>query len=140
MLTLAIMSTYARSILPASTLQALVDTSNSQLVNDKDTLVQLFNIDETEQQNSRTKRQTNVPSDYYSNYYNNYYNSYYNKNKNSVVYRPSSADRFDGSIDNSSSDRDDNTINGQKYVYTPLFQYKATHQKHQKLFVPNLFG
>lgn len=27
-----------------------------------------------------------------------------------------------------------------KYVYTPLFQYKETEQKHKKLFVPNLFG
>lgn len=27
-----------------------------------------------------------------------------------------------------------------KYVYTPLFQLKATEQKHHKLFVPNLFG
>lgn len=30
--------------------------------------------------------------------------------------------------------------NGQKYKYTPLFQYKATSQKRRKLFVPNLFG
>lgn len=29
---------------------------------------------------------------------------------------------------------------GNKYVYTPLFKYKATHHKHHKLFVPNIFG
>lgn len=29
---------------------------------------------------------------------------------------------------------------GNKYVYQPLFKYKATHHKHHKLFVPNIFG
>lgn len=29
---------------------------------------------------------------------------------------------------------------GNKYVYQPLFKYKATQQKHHKLFVPNIFG
>lgn len=30
--------------------------------------------------------------------------------------------------------------NGQKYKYTPLFQYKSTQSRRRKLFVPNLFG
>lgn len=30
--------------------------------------------------------------------------------------------------------------NGNKYKYTPLFQYKSTQAKRRKLFVPNLFG
>lgn len=29
---------------------------------------------------------------------------------------------------------------GQKYKYTPLFQYKSTQSRRRKLFVPNLFG
>lgn len=29
---------------------------------------------------------------------------------------------------------------GNKYVYQPLFKYKATQHKHHKLFVPNIFG
>lgn len=39
-------------------------------------------------------------------------------------------------------DTDDNrlTEKGQKYKYTPLFQYKSTQSKRRKLFVPNLFG
>lgn len=39
-------------------------------------------------------------------------------------------------------DTDDNRITekGQKYKYTPLFQYKSTQAKRRKLFVPNLFG
>lgn len=39
-------------------------------------------------------------------------------------------------------DTDDNRITekGQKYKYTPLFQYKSTQSKRRKLFVPNLFG
>lgn len=112
----------------------------------------------------RQRRQTN--SDYYNNYYNDYYNNYYNNlnaqnnannnnnyngrpnansngNSNSN-YRPSSADRFDGNGDSngfsSNGQPQQQTINGQKYVYTPLFQYKQTQGHHQKLFVPNLFG
>lgn len=30
--------------------------------------------------------------------------------------------------------------NGQRYTYTPIFQYKSTHGKHERLFVPNIFG
>lgn len=39
-------------------------------------------------------------------------------------------------------DTEDNRITekGQKYKYTPLFQYKATQSRRRKLFVPNLFG
>lgn len=39
-------------------------------------------------------------------------------------------------------DTDDNRITekGQKYKYTPLFQYKSTQSRRRKLFVPNLFG
>lgn len=39
-------------------------------------------------------------------------------------------------------DTNDNRITekGQKYKYTPLFQYKSTQSKRRKLFVPNLFG
>lgn len=39
-------------------------------------------------------------------------------------------------------DTDDNRITdkGQKYKYTPLFQYKSTQTRRRKLFVPNLFG
>lgn len=32
------------------------------------------------------------------------------------------------------------TQDGNKYKYTPLFQYKSTQSKRRKLFVPNLFG
>lgn len=113
----------------------------------------------------RQRRQSpyNVPSsnDYYSNYYNDYYNNYYNNLNGGAVansisrppaatnYRPASADRFDGNanaIDSgnggfaSDGRPQQQVINGQKYVYTPLFQYKATQGHHQKLFVPNLFG
>lgn len=124
-------------------------------------------IEATQLNHRRTKRQTYVPNDYYSNYYNDYYNNYYTNNGKPSVYqpennyyRPASADRFDGNsnyigynsvrpsaIPVNNFDRDDNnnnnnviTSNGQKYVYTPIFQYKATHQKREKLFVPNLFG
>lgn len=107
----------------------------------------------------RQRRQSSA--DYYSNYYNDYYNNYYNNLNSRPVapapapaannyYRPASADRFDGnanSIDGnggggfaSDGRPQQQVINGQKYVYTPLFQYKATQGHHQKLFVPNLFG
>lgn len=32
------------------------------------------------------------------------------------------------------------TQDGNKYKYTPLFQYKSTQSRRRKLFVPNLFG
>lgn len=112
---------------------------------------------------SRLRRQA-PNSDYYSNYYNDYYNNYYsgqqqqNFNAQQQVYnngpnpyRPLSADRFDGNgntLDASISNNGFSTngrpqtqvINGQKYTYTPLFQYKATKGHKEKLFVPNLFG
>lgn len=111
----------------------------------------------------RTKRQygSHHNYDFYNKYYNDYYANYYasqyypnRKNEINQLYNSQSgsynpydyyynqaafvpapapppirptAERFDGN-------------NGVQYVYTPLFQYKETHQKHQKLFVPNLFG
>lgn len=110
---------------------------------------------------SRLRRQS-PNSDYYNNYYNDYYNSYYKKqqqdqeqqqqsqnyNDQQQYNRPPSADRFDGNGNSletnngfSSNGRPQTqVINGQKYTYTPLFQYKATKGHKEKLFVPNLFG
>lgn len=139
MILVVIVFACARNIQPSSTLTEGTNENN-----------QLESIPGTnnDQVLNRIRRQSYVPNDYYANYYNDYYNNYYNNIKNGVNNRPASADRFDG---NSNSNNnyyynnnrgDDNTITtgGQKYVYTPIFQYKATHQKHQKLFVPNLFG
>lgn len=103
-------------------------------------------------------------NDYYNNYYANYYASQYNPNRKaeinqyyngnsiaSAAYNPyqtyhpqalvlapapppillpaGQADRFDA-----------NNANKVHYVYRPVFQYKETRQKHEKLFVPNQFG
>lgn len=114
---------------------------------------------------SRITRQTYGSSDYYNNYYNDYYKNFYaNQNRvNSDVRRPPpppppapirskpTADRFDSNRnevafddydrnDNSQQQQQQQIYNGQRYVYTPIFQYKSTHGKHEKLFVPNIFG
>lgn len=135
--------TCARSIQPSSTLTEGTHENHQIVANSGNNYDQVLN---------RIRRQSyvNVPNDYYANYYNDYYNNYYNNIKNGGNNRPASADRFDSNSNAynnyiyNNNRGDDNTIStgggGQKYVYTPIFQYKATHQKHQKLFVPNLFG
>lgn len=128
--------TCARNIEPSSTLTEATNENRQLESNSGSNYDQVLN---------RIRRQSYVPNDYYANYYNDYYNNYYNSIKNGPQNRPASADRFDGNSNNynfNNNRGDDNTITsgGQKYVYTPIFQYKATHQKHQKLFVPNLFG
>lgn len=125
-------------------------------------LSQLANPQNTEQA-SRIKRQSYGSSDYYNNYYNNYYKKYYaNQNQVSSNVRPPpppapirskpNAERYDSNqvdFSNDDYDRNDNQIqqpqqqiyDGQRYVYTPIFQYKSTHaRKQEKLFVPNIFG
>lgn len=48
---------------------------------------------------------------------------------------------FDARLDRRDSDGQTAQLqNGNKYKYTPLFQYKSTQAKRRKLFVPNLFG
>lgn len=151
-------------ILPAIMNTDIVETPSSQFIGTSN------DIEAAQLNHRRNKRESYVPNDYYSNYYNDYYNNYYSNTGSSpsayqpnYYYRPASADRFDGNsnylgnnispkpipVNNYNFDRDDNnsinnnniiTSNGQKYVYTPIFQYKATHQKREKLFVPNLFG
>lgn len=74
-------------------------------------------------------RRKREPYDPYGVYY--YYPSYIPERP--AYYRPVYINR---------RDTDDNrlTEKGQKYKYTPLFQYKSTQSKRRKLFVPNLFG
>lgn len=67
-------------------------------------------------------------------------------------YYPSSlnpADRYESesprtkknsSVNRRQSEDDLITQDGNKYKYTPLFQYKSTQSRRRKLFVPNLFG
>lgn len=55
------------------------------------------------------------------------YDSPHIKNRNSLVNRRQ-------------TDDDLITQDGNKYKYTPLFQYKSTQSRRRKLFVPNLFG
>lgn len=62
----------------------------------------------------------------------------------SLNQRPSSYDRQgpDTSYINRRDAQESNHVGekGQKYKYTPLFQYKSTQSRRRKLFVPNLFG
>ena len=133
MLLVAITAASAR-IVPslADRLVAIVDTSNVG-DNSQQQIVPL-------EQLHRVRRQSAYSNDYLANYYNDYYNNYYNGNGGAPAPKPSSADRFDDDDSNALDNKQDNGFDSSKYVYTPLFQYKATHQKHHKLFVPNLFG
>lgn len=74
--------------------------------------------------------------------YDAYY--FYPKNLNRPRFGRFEPDTYDGdSLINRRDVDDDNRIetkNGQKYKYTPLFQYKSTQSRRRKLFVPNLFG
>lgn len=92
-------------------------------------------IDDTSNTHYRHKREAYDP-----------YDAYYFYPKSLNQQRPAySYDRQD--IDNGYINRRDtdesNRVElprGQKYKYTPLFQYKSTQSRRRKLFVPNLFG
>lgn len=114
----------------------------------------------------RTKRQYGTQNfDYYNQYYNNYYSNYYanqynpnRKNEYNQLYNGNSIDTSYNSYNNynpqpfvlapspppillpGSADRFDANTGNVHYIYKPLFQYKETHGKHEKLFVPNIFG
>lgn len=71
------------------------------------------------------------------------YEAYYFYPKSLNQQRPYQYDRgYDEDSYINRRDADSNRIeqNGQKYKYTPLFQYKSTQSRRRKLFVPNLFG
>lgn len=71
------------------------------------------------------------------------YEAYYFYPK-SLNQRPSYYDRpaVEDSLINRRDAEESNRVaeKGQKYKYTPLFQYKSTQSRRRKLFVPNLFG
>lgn len=160
---LLIVGSQARSVTePTPTPSAITTTDPAPLPEDSE-------LAPIAAQSDRTKRQYGTQNfDYYNQYYNDYYSNYYasqynpnRKNEFNQLYAtsnsidrpynayniynpqpfvlapapppillPGSADRFDG-----------NTANVH-YVYKPVFQYKETqtHRKHDKLFVPNIFG
>lgn len=83
----------------------------------------------------RHKREAKDPYDAYY---------FYPKKLNRPRHASFESDSYDGdSLINRRDVDDENRIdtkNGQKYKYTPLFQYKSTQARRRKLFVPNLFG
>lgn len=71
------------------------------------------------------------------------YDAYYFYPKSLNQQQPPSYNRQDELLINRRDVDDSNRVdgkNGQKYKYTPLFQYKSTQSRRRKLFVPNLFG
>lgn len=94
-------------------------------------LVADSNLDSSNQH--RHKREAYDPYDVYY-----FYPKTLNQREPTGVY-----DRNDESLINRRDTDQSNRIegpNGQKYKYTPLFQYKSTQSRRRKLFVPNLFG
>lgn len=83
---------------------------------------------------NRHKREAYDPYDAYY-----FYPSSLNQRAPSRYDRPDIEDSFINRRDAEQSNRVEGQ-NGQKYKYTPLFQYKSTQSKRRKLFVPNLFG
>lgn len=94
--------------------------------------------DEFESNHQRHKREAYDPYDVYY-----FYPRSLNRQSGNGAPR---YDRYDSERDSYINRRDVDdanqieTKNGQKYKYTPLFQYKSTQSRRRKLFVPNLFG
>lgn len=126
LLTAVIMRVCAR-VLPGSTVDIVFTTPDEaqpwQLSDDYDSVPTSLH---------RHKRAAYDP---YEAYY--FYPTSLNHRQPSYYDRPG----IDDSYINRRDAEDSNRIEkGQKYKYTPLFQYKSTQSRRRKLFVPNLFG
>lgn len=125
MVLLALMSAgklWARSI-TGNVRSIIIITPYESLANDDQSIA--FEETDDAEHSHRNKREAYDP---YSQYY------YYPSSLNRQEERRAPLDRRD-------SDGQTALLqNGNKYKYTPLFQYKSTQAKRRKLFVPNLFG
>lgn len=125
------MRVWAR-ILPETTDDIVLITSNNLQPNLLMPLHFIDNYDSVPVHNGhRQKREAYDP---YEAYY------FYPKSLNQRPYYDSQS--AENSYINRRDAEESNRIgpNGQKYKYTPLFQYKSTQSRRRKLFVPNLFG
>lgn len=87
-----------------------------------------ISVEQQQQQLPSNRHKREAVYDPYDVYY--FYPSSYNP-------RPA---YYQSSINRRDTNNNRITEKGQKYKYTPLFQYKSTQSKRRKLFVPNLFG
>lgn len=126
MILLSLMSVsriFARSI--TGNIQSIIIISPYDVRQDQE-LMSIEQTDDDDNKHFRNKREAYDP---YAQYY----------------YYPSSLNRpertHSSQLDRRDSDGQTALLqNGNKYKYTPLFQYKSTQAKRRKLFVPNLFG